>query len=219
MSAPVGSLRDLQELLDGRARDVFEQRPFSFYSVLLYTPTNGLNQRLHEYVASHFELFNAQTGPNWLVAVVEDINRKQPIETFKPQDVYEIARFLGARVDAIPAIVFFTEPKDRNETLVLRLTDILPEASEATDEKLTQFFGKLAATIDDTCRGGRPSSARLDALGQALRREWPKDPSWGARLSSAVEWLKTSAATATTVFGAISSVVALLRTAGLYSGR
>ena len=48
----------------------------------MYTPTNGLNKLLHEYVKSHFELFNAQTGPNWLVAVVEDINRQQAIGDF-----------------------------------------------------------------------------------------------------------------------------------------
>ena len=173
MSAPVGSLKDLQELLEERSSYVFEQRPFPFYGVLLYTPTNALNKLLHDYVVSHFEFFNVQTGRNWLVAVLEDINYGESIEKFKPQDVYEIARYLGARVDAIPAIVFFTEPKERNETLVLSLRYILPESSDVTDEDLTGLFGKLAATIDDICQRSLPSGARLKALRQALNQEWP----------------------------------------------
>jgi hypothetical protein len=58
MAAPVGSLRDLQELLEGRHGYVFERRTFPFSGALLYAPANGLNQRLHQYVVCHFELFN-----------------------------------------------------------------------------------------------------------------------------------------------------------------
>jgi hypothetical protein len=211
-------MMDLKELLEGRGGHVFEERLFPFYGVLLYTPTNGLNKLLHDYIISHFELFNAQTGPNWLVAVVEDINRNQSIEKFKPQDVYEIARFLGAPVDAIPAIVFFTEPKVRNETLVLRLKDFLPESSGITDEDLTGLFGKLATKIDNVCQRSSPNDSRLKSLNQAIKKEWTRNPSFGERLSYAGEGLKTSAAAAPTVFHALNNIVEFLMKTGLISG-
>jgi hypothetical protein len=44
--------------LEGRHGYVFEQRTFPFSGALLYAPANGLNQRLHQYVVCHFELFN-----------------------------------------------------------------------------------------------------------------------------------------------------------------
>jgi len=218
MAAPVGSLKDLQELLEDRGGYVFEQRPFPFYSVLLYTPSNSLNKLLHEYVVSHFELFNAQTGPNWLVAVLEDINRAEQIGKFKPEDVYQVARFLGVGVDAIPAIVFFTEPKERKDTLVLNLRDILPEASSITDDKLTQLFSKLAAKIDDISQRNLAGDARLEVLRKDLIREWPDDLEWGQKLASAVEWVKISAVTATSVLGAISGIVEFLQGRGIYLG-
>lgn len=215
MVAPVGSLRDLQQLLEEPdSSDIFERRSFPFYGVLMYTPTNGLNRLLHEYVVSHYQLFNAQTGPNWLVAVLEDIRREHSIEKFKPQDVYAIARYLGVRVDDIPAIVFFTEPKERNETLVLRLSDILPEASKTDDKDLTELFGKLAATIDDICQRGVPVDDRLKSLREGLNSEWPKDSVWGKRISSGVEWVKASAPAAGTVLGAINNIANLLTAAG-----
>ena len=216
MSAPVGSLKDLQDLLQGRGGYVFEPRPFAFYSALMYAAANGLNEKLHNYVVSHYEFFNAQTGPNWLVAVVEDIGREQSIEKFKPQQVYEIARYLGVPVDDIPAIVFFTEPETRNETLVLRLSDVLPEPGEIKEENLTMLFGKIAAIIDNICQTDAPSDARLKVLREALSREWPESSTVGAKLTSAIGWLKVSAATATTVLGAIDSLVKLLKATGLY---
>jgi hypothetical protein len=77
--------------------------------------------------------------------VVEDINRAEGIENSRPEDVYTIARFLGARVDALPAVVFFTELQSRDDTLVLRLRERLPGAEHATDEAITTLFGALAA--------------------------------------------------------------------------
>ena len=217
MSAPVGSLRDLQDLLEGRGSYVFEQRPFPYYSVLMYAPTNGLNKLLHEYVSSHYELFNSQTGPNWLVAVIEDIGRDRSIEeSSRPQDVYDIARYLGARVDDIPALVFFTDPQERNETLILRLGDILPESSNITDEILTDLFGRIAAIIDDLSPASISPDVRLSRLRDALGREWPKDSKWGGWARNAVGWLKVSATTATSVIGALDNVARLLKAISIY---
>ncbi len=74
MSMPIGSISELKELLEGSGKQyVFEERKFPFYSVLIYSHIKGLNNYLHTYVMNNFELFNKQTGPNWLVALLEDI--------------------------------------------------------------------------------------------------------------------------------------------------
>jgi hypothetical protein len=216
MSAPVGSLSDLQDLLENGHNNVFGSHQFAFYGVLMYTPTNGLNKLLHEYVVSHHALFNTQTGPNWLVAVVEYINREQAIGNFKPEDVYKIARYLGVGVDEIPGIVFFTEPKERKETLVLRLSDVLPPPNQVTDDDLTKLFGRLAAIIDEVCNRHVESEERIEVLHQALKKEWQKGSKWGEKFTNAMGWLKVSAADAATILGAIANIVKLVKGAGLY---
>lgn len=207
MSMPVGSLKDLVDLLEGRGQYVFEDRPFRFYGVLLYAPTNGLNQFLHQYVVGHFQLFNRQTGPNWLVAVLEDINRKQGIDEFRPEDVYAIARYLGVRVDAVPAIVLFTEPKERNDTLVLSLKSVLPEAGELGDEHFTTLIGKLAAIIDEISERDLPAAARLEALRSQIAKEWPKDPDLGKRLAAGLDWLDASTTKGASIMRSLSTIV------------
>jgi hypothetical protein len=229
MSEPVGSLRDLQDLLDGVATLYGEPRYFPFYGVLLYTPMNGLNEALHRYIVGrwdadaksniggHFELFNVQTGPNWLVAIVEDINRGQEIERFSAGTVYDIARYLGARVDDLPAIVFFTEPRTRKETLVLKLVDVLPSAEGIKDEDITNLISKIAATIDEVWHRHGPSDRRLEALRDELANAlWPLGPTAASKAQSGLDWLKVSFANAPTVIAAITSVVNLIKAFGLY---
>lgn len=202
MAAPVGSLNDLQILLENPdSSNVFEKRGFHFYGVLLYTsakgksaegnPEKGLNESLHKYIIDHYEFFNVQTGPNWLVAILEDIGRRNPFKRFKPEDVYRIARYLGAPVDTIPAIVFFTEPKERQETLVLRLSNILDESEEIKDEKFTNLFGKLATIIDKICEEGVPADKRLESLRKAISQAWPNSVVWGDQSTSSIQQLKT----------------------------
>lgn len=222
MSAPVGSLKDLQDLLEGRFTNVYgDPRPFDFYSVLMYTPMNGLNESLHKYMVGgdiggpgevrhfrdHFEIFNSLTGPHWLVAVVEDICRGHEIKEFKPAEVYNIARYLGARVDAIPAIVFFTEPREHKKTLVLGLREILPTPKDLNEEDLTLLFQKLAAMIEELCRKSSAGEARLEALARAIEKEWPKKSNWGDRAITAATW---SVANGKNIIDAISGIVKLV---------
>lgn len=241
MSAPVGSLKDLQDLLDGVATLYGEPRFFPFYSVLMYTPLNGLNKALHRYIVgvpdtngesprtaptrlgkdSHFDLFNNQTGPHWLVAIVEDINREQRIEKFSAEAVYDIARYLGARVDDLPAIVFFTEPRNRNQTLVLKLAEVLPTAEKLKEEDITNLISKIAATIDDLWEQHGASDARLNLLRDKLADKlaydlWPEGVTTEDKAPSRFDWLKASAANAPTVLGAITSLVNLIKALGLY---
>jgi len=199
MSAPVGSLKNLRDLLEGRISPTSPYNElrdsYAFYSVLMYTPNNGLNEALHKYMVggeggtgtfnAHAEYFNALTGQNWLVAVVEDISHGKRIEEFKPEEVYNIARFLGARVDSIPGIVFFTEPKEHKETLVLGLREILPDAKNLTEDNLTEFFQKITGMVDDCSQLGE---LRLHALSKAINKEWPKTRTFGEWVSGAATW-------------------------------
>jgi hypothetical protein len=71
---PVGSLSDLQELLEKDTSVRLGCEPnLAFYALLIYASENALNKRLHKYVERRCENFNALIGPNWLVAVLEDI--------------------------------------------------------------------------------------------------------------------------------------------------
>ena len=53
---------------------------------------------------------------------------------------------LGVSVGAMPALVAFASPKERADTLVLRLGDFL--SADVSDGDLTDFFRSLAAVVD-----------------------------------------------------------------------
>src|SRR5689334_13251657 len=96
---------------------------YPFYCLLLYTPENELNARLHKYVTSHWDILDELTGSNCLLMAIENIGREIPIEKFKPKDVYRISRYMGAPVDTIPNMIFYTEPGASRKTQVLKLKE------------------------------------------------------------------------------------------------
>lgn len=156
----------MQKLLDDQDQDIYEKKLFPFYSVLLYGPMKGVNQAFHTYVVNNFEFFHTATGPNWLVAVVEDIRDQHYIDGFRPQDIYAIARYLGAPVDRIPAFVFFTDPKERKGTLILPLGN----SGLATEEDVHKLITKIATIIDTICADQQiVTNRRLAALKKELR--------------------------------------------------
>src|SRR5689334_3225999 len=66
-----------------------------FYCVMLYAPINGLDERMHEYVVSHWEYLDGLTGRNCQLVVLEQpFAPPLPIGEFRPEEVYEIARYL-----------------------------------------------------------------------------------------------------------------------------
>jgi hypothetical protein len=75
---PVYGLEDLLRLLE-------EGDFYPYYSVILYTPENGLDQRLHEYVDKHWSFLNRLTGNNSLLAALEGRERGRAIEDFAPR--------------------------------------------------------------------------------------------------------------------------------------
>lgn len=181
---------------------------YPFYCVLLYTPMNGLDERMHNYVTSHWHFVNQLTGYNCLLIAVEDPFHNQEIQNFKPEDVYEIARYLGAPVSAMPCMVFFVNPQSRNDTLVLKLREFFPDPANVTDDQVTSFLRALQSIIDSCAE--RDSDIRLECLREGLVKEWPKDSQWAkaaSKISTTGGWLVKSATTTSTVVEAIAKIV------------
>ncbi len=209
MMRPTYSLRHFESEL---ANDDLPR--FPVYSILLYAPTDGLDVQLHAYIRSHWEMMDGLTGANWGLLVIEDLNPAgHSIEEFRPQDVYEIARLLGVSVADVPSLVFFTEPREHRETLVLKLQELLPVPGDLTDEALTTFFRTTAATVDRCAT--RPESSRLDCLRTDLPNGLPSTEEWRDKARDAGGWLVQSTVTAATVAQSVGGIIALLRSLGL----
>lgn len=200
MAAPIYGLEDFVRLFDENVDY------FPFYSVILYTPQNGLDQRLHEYVSSHWNFLNRLTGETSLLAALESRDHDRSISDFRPEEVYDIARELGVAVNAVPALVFFTAARDCDDTLVLKLGEFL--TSDVTDEELTDFFRGLAAVVD-IC-AARDERERLECLRRAIEREWPKDSQWHGRARDIANSVVASTTKAATVVQALSVIAGLI---------
>jgi hypothetical protein len=198
---PVRGLQDFARQLDIAIRD---PDGYPLYAVLLYQPMNGLDQRLHEYVVSRWRFLNSLTGPSWLLFALEDIDRARSIEDFRPEEVYDIARHLGASVASVPGIVFFTEPEGRRDTLVLTLGEFLPRDGDVTDSDITDFFRSLSSIVD-SCSAESPHK-RLKCLDQRLTRDWPRESSWEPTARSARGWVVSSLTDAATIAQAIQAI-------------
>lgn len=197
------SLRDLIDLLESG-----NEEAYPYYCVLIYPPLNGLNQRLHEFVVSHWRLLNTLTGDNCLLVAVEDIDRQTG--DFRPEDVYSIARLLGVDVKDIPCMVFFTEPGTRQDTLVLRLGDFLPEARTLTDDDLTDLFQSLQSIIDQCVTTGSDTE-RLDCLRHGVDSNWPIESRWHDRLEGAKDAFVPSLTATATILQAMMKILPILR--------
>jgi len=205
MMLPIYSLETLKFILDGPVD------PYPFYSVLLYTPGNGLNARLHEYVRSHWTILNGLTGDNSLLMAIEDVQSDLSIEKFKPEDVYNIARYFGASVDTVPGMIFFTEPHASRKTQILKLGEFFSDPSSLTDEELTDFFKSVQSIIDRCCDSVKTADQRLECLHKGLDKEWPLQSRWAAVASKVQNWVISSFSTATTITLAVDQIYTLLQ--------
>ncbi len=190
---PVYSLQDLTFLLDQQKQSDpgASGSPFPYYCALLYTLVNGLDGQLHTYIRGRWDLMNGLTGNSCLLMTLEDVSRQPTSAEFRAEDVYAIARTLGASVDALPCMIFFTDPETRNDTYLLKLKDVFPDYRQVTDDALTAFFRRVAAVIDD-CYARQPADGRLSCLRDALGELWQTTP---------------TTATQPTTFQAINTVV------------
>jgi hypothetical protein len=158
------------------------------------------------YVVDNFEFFHVATGPNWLVAVIEDIGAGHQIYEFKPQDVYTIARYLGAPVDQIPSFVFFTDPKEHKDTLILPLNN----SGLVTIEDVKKLIVKIAAIIDKICSDQHiASSERLTALKKELRKV-----QLGFKIKVVSSWVGKNFMPFVNILDALAKLMADLHSAG-----
>jgi hypothetical protein len=175
---------------------------YPYYAVLLYTPLNGLNRRLHKYVDSRWELLNELTGTNCLMVAVE--KRDHPIKDFRPEVVYEIARWLGVAVNQLPCVVIFSEPRTRQETILLELSGPLGE--RPSDAKLTTFFADLQVAMDDCVL--HPGDL-FSCLKRVLVRE-RSQRRWSRRRSRIEGVLKQSVVPVASVLQALVGIATLI---------
>jgi hypothetical protein len=195
------SLKDFESVLE-------HGDPYPYYAVLLYPPLNGLNRKLHEYVQGHWGYMNTLTGDSCLLMALE--TGGQPIDDFRPEDVYSIARYLGAQVDQVPCLIFISEPKTRRQTLVPPLQPLFPDADSVTDDHLTKFFQRMQAIID-TCAENMAttqSTSVEDRLG-CLRSRFGRQFVLPARGRSAVAFIVTVSATIDQVLRPITALLKL----------
>jgi len=200
MAAPIYGLEDFVRLFD---EDVDY---FPFYSVILYTPRNGLDGRLHEYVSSHWNFLNRLTGESSLLAALESRDHDRSIDDFKPEEVYDIARELGVPVNAVPSLVFFTSARDRKDTRVIKLGEFL--SPDVTDAELTDFFRGLSAVVDICAQ--REERDRLECLRRGIEREWPRDSEWHGRAREIAGAVVSSTTKAASVVQALSVIAAII---------
>ena len=191
------SLKDLHWLLE-------TGDPYPFYAILLYPPLNGLSAKLHKYVESHWGYLNGLTGNNCLLLALERAGG--PAEEFRPEDVYAIARYLGATVDKVPCIIFITDPKHERQTLVQPLSMLFTDSEQVTDDDFTEFFQGVQALID-RCVDQASDDNRFECLHGAFDREYVL-PTKGRR---AVVIVTAVAGTVMQVLQPITALLSLVR--------
>jgi hypothetical protein len=97
---------------------------------------------VHAFVHREFDDLSALIGPSCLTFVLA--SRRLPARRASPaNEVFEIARALGAEVSALPCAIFFTEPDKRPETRAIDLRRFLPNGDAATESELELGFRAL----------------------------------------------------------------------------
>jgi hypothetical protein len=183
---------------------------YAFYGVMLYAPANGLDGQLHEYVTGHWTYLHHLTGETTLLMALERLDYDRPLESFKPEEIYDIARYLGVDADQLPALAIFTAPGLREDIRVLRIRDFLAPGPALTDEEITEFFRSLVTAID--CCAGMPADRRLTCLDEGLKKHWPDRSASKGRVFAADAVVTPSVSRGGSVLVALQQVIAIFNT-------
>ena len=181
---------------------------YPFYGVMLYAPTNGLDGLLHEYVMDHWSLLHHLTGEATLLLALERLHPDRPLDSFRPEEVYDIARHLGVAVDQLPALAIFTDPTRLKDIRVLSLREFLLPTDQLSDEELTDFFRSLVAALD-SCSAS-PPKARLPCLEKNISKQWPSDSHLKERVTKAGVVLTASASVGATILNALQQILQIV---------
>jgi hypothetical protein len=199
------TLSDFVQMMKDQAQQLEHRYPY--FAVLLYSPMNGLEGQVHQYITSHWSMLNALTGDNCLMMALAD-SPSAKVEDFTPGDVYQIARLLGVDVASLPCVVFFTEPSRTADTLVLSLSQFFATADDANDEHLTKWFRTIQSIIDECVTQG--SGDRLSCLRTGIDERFPSDADWMASVKQLGKVAVPSMTTAATVLQALATIVPIV---------
>ncbi len=199
------TLSDFVQMMENQGQHL--ERRYPYFAVVLYSAMNGLEGQLHEYITSHWSALNALTGDNCLMMALAD-SPAAKVEDFIPGDVYQIARLLGVDVASLPCVVFFTEPSQRADTLVLSLPQFFDSAEDATDEQLTKWFRTLQSIVDGCV--AQDSSNRLTCLRNGIDDQFPSDADRMAGVKQFGKLAVPSMTTAATVLQALATIVPIV---------
>ena len=140
----------LWEVLDDVAAGRRERYPF--YGALLYTRQRPLDDLVWRYLVYDRARLDAMLGRSCMLFVVEDQSTAQASDDhrvclgFGTADVYAVADRLAALPEDLPCLVFFADPADRRETLVVTLPYLIP-AGPADLDGLQDAFTAVASAI------------------------------------------------------------------------
>jgi hypothetical protein len=142
-----------------------EYKEYAFYWALLFTSEAGLDEKLGAWVSDSAWALDRQTGDHTLVFHVSDDPDAQPTgRDFRPQDVYDIARAFGLTPRSLPCGVFFIDPDNSAETVVVRLERFL--VPDPAPEDIVRGMRAIASALE-VC-STRPPSGRIDCLRSEL---------------------------------------------------
>jgi hypothetical protein len=200
---PIRSFEHLAQALEGGLD------PYPYYCMLMYAPGNGLDERLANYTHSRWDELDRLTGDSCLLFAMDSVEAGRPLTSFRPQDIFEIARYLGATVADVPGMLMFTQPHDREDVLVLRLREILPPSEQLKDEDLSILFREWAAIMDSYAQG--KATDRLDCLESSLEDLWPTATPWPDQLAEGGRWLVKVSAGAGSVATSIGGILTVVQ--------
>lgn len=162
MMQPISGLTDFLAVLSALERG--EDAGFPIYCALLFTSEEGLDQRIGVFVAEHWWELDDMTANDCLVFVIGDRDHEQVLggRQFTPNEVYSVARELGAKADVLPCACFFVDPSTSRDVLRLRLRDYLPPSEPSGDGDLTRGFRAIGSALQSCAQC--PVDERLDCL-------------------------------------------------------
>jgi hypothetical protein len=153
---------------------------------LLYTRERTLDDLVWRYLVYDRTRLDAMLGRSCMLFVVEDqsTGRVERVDLgFGTADVYAVAERLAALPEDLPCLVFFADPADRSETLVVTLAYLLP-VGPVDVVRMQDAFTAVASAVKVAAEappGGRlrrlerelahrALSPGADASGRRLRR-------------------------------------------------
>ncbi len=182
--------------------------PFRVYGIALHTRAEGLDRQFAQYLTQNWRELDSMTGPEWLLLWMQTTKRGKPTSRGLQNDhAYALARAFGYPPDALPAIVFFTNPGSLRKTVAVELRKLWPVGADATPEQFTDFFRVISRLCD---QAGRADKRRMAVLGNLIEKQWPSDSEWNRKASAVGGGLLRSVAPGATILASLAAIASLV---------